>query len=190
VTLQELPQLRPPPPPSPLGTIGPGWPGDGTFAYPSWGPGRFFRAAYEPSPPPVTGRNAYRPDPLHQKILQNQGDARAEWLVVCARRLVPAVQGADVATTPAALRCLPARWQAPLARRGRLRMATISGLVNTVINKPIARAAHAARHALESIAPEATASRPSPPARKSKGWRRHVRKAKARHAPAGMGTKR
>jgi hypothetical protein len=69
-------------------------------------------------------------------------------------------------------------------------MVTISDLVNTVIDRPIARSARAARHALERIAPETAASQPSPPARKSKGWRRHVREAKARQAAAGMGTKR
>lgn len=55
----------------------------------------------------------------------------------------------------------------------------ISDLVNAVIDKPIARAARAARRALERIAPEA-AAQPPPQARKSKGWRRHVREAKAR----------
>jgi hypothetical protein len=55
----------------------------------------------------------------------------------------------------------------------------ISDLVTAAIGKPVARAARAARRALERIAPEVGAvTQPSP--RKSKGWRRHVRETKAR----------
>ena len=56
----------------------------------------------------------------------------------------------------------------------------ISDLVNAAIGKPIARAARAARVALERIAPGTESTTPPRPPRKSKGWRRHVRKAKAR----------
>ena len=58
-------------------------------------------------------------------------------------------------------------------------MVAISDLVNAAIGKPVARAARVARRALERIAPEAGAATTPPPARKSKGWRRHVREAKA-----------
>ncbi|MBD0274656.1 MAG: hypothetical protein ICV73_22345 [Acetobacteraceae bacterium] len=56
----------------------------------------------------------------------------------------------------------------------------ISDLVNAAIGKPVARAARAARLALERIVPGTGPATPSRPPRKSKGWRRHVRKAKAR----------
>ena len=59
-------------------------------------------------------------------------------------------------------------------------MMAISDLVTAAIGKPVARAARAARHALERIAPEAEVAATPRPARKSKGWRRHVRAAKAR----------
>ena len=61
-------------------------------------------------------------------------------------------------------------------------MMAISDLVAAAIGKPVAKVARAARHALERIAPEADAEAAAAPrpARKSKGWRRHVRAAKAR----------
>lgn len=65
----------------------------------------------------------------------------------------------------------------------RTRRMALSDVVNVVINKPVAKAARAARQALERLTPEA-ASQPSPPARKSKGWRRHVRQAKANQTAA------
>jgi hypothetical protein len=69
-------------------------------------------------------------------------------------------------------------------------MVTISGLVNTVIDKPIATAARAVRRALERIPPAAAqASQLPAQTRKSKGWRRHFRKAKARQAAVGIGAK-
>lgn len=63
-------------------------------------------------------------------------------------------------------------------------MMAISDLLNAAIGKPIARAASAARRALERISPAAEAGTPPPPARKSKGWRRHLRAAKARQRGA------
>lgn len=55
----------------------------------------------------------------------------------------------------------------------------ISDLVTAAIGKPVARAARAARQALERLTPEAAATAPAAP-RKSKGWRRHLRATKAR----------
>lgn len=59
-------------------------------------------------------------------------------------------------------------------------MMAISDLVTAAIGKPVARVARAARQALERITPEAETAATPRPARKSKGWRRHVRAAKAR----------
>jgi hypothetical protein len=58
-------------------------------------------------------------------------------------------------------------------------MAAISDVVKTVVNKPVAAAARLARRALERIAPEAEGKAEAAP-RKSKGWRKHVRRVKAR----------
>jgi len=55
----------------------------------------------------------------------------------------------------------------------------ISDLVNAAFGKPVARAARAVRLALERITPEAGTAT-SPRSRRSKGWRKHVRKAKAK----------
>jgi hypothetical protein len=60
----------------------------------------------------------------------------------------------------------------------------LSDVVNAVINKPVARAARAARRALEGLTPEVAASQSPPRTRKSKGWRRHVRQAKANQTAA------
>ena len=56
----------------------------------------------------------------------------------------------------------------------------ISDLVNAAIGKPVAAAARAARRALERIAPEKPAAAAPITARKSKGWRRHLREEMAR----------
>ena len=57
----------------------------------------------------------------------------------------------------------------------------ISDLVSAAINKPVAAAARLARRALERVAPVAeTKVDTSALARKSKGWRRHMRQRKAR----------
>jgi hypothetical protein len=50
-------------------------------------------------------------------------------------------------------------------------------LVSGAIGTSVAKVARAARHALERIAPETDAT--PPPARKSKGWRKHLRATKA-----------
>jgi hypothetical protein len=63
----------------------------------------------------------------------------------------------------------------------------ISDLVGTALNKPVAAAARLARRALERIAPlgEGQAERKTRAApRKSKGWRKHVRRVKARERSA------
>ena len=60
-----------------------------------------------------------------------------------------------------------------------LSTVAISDLLNAAIGKPVATAARAARRVLERITPETEAAAP-PVARKSKGWRRHLRKVKAR----------
>jgi hypothetical protein len=59
-------------------------------------------------------------------------------------------------------------------------MAAISDLVSAVVNKPVAVAARLARRALERIAPETEGKPEAAAPRKSKGWRKHLRKAKAR----------
>ncbi len=59
-------------------------------------------------------------------------------------------------------------------------IVAISDLLNAAIGKPIATAARAARRVLERIGPETEAATPPPGPRKSKGWRRHLRKVKAR----------
>ncbi|MDO9706739.1 hypothetical protein [Paracraurococcus lichenis] len=65
-------------------------------------------------------------------------------------------------------------------------MMAISDLVTAAIGKPVARAARAARQALERLTPEAPGAVTPRPARKSKGWRRHLRGVKARErAPRG-----
>ncbi len=59
-------------------------------------------------------------------------------------------------------------------------MAIVSDLVSAVVNKPVAAAARFARRALERLNPEAEAEGKAQTApRKSKGWRKHVRKVKA-----------
>jgi hypothetical protein len=58
-------------------------------------------------------------------------------------------------------------------------MMAISDLVNAAIGKPVARVARAARRALERLTPEAKTESTLAPPRKSKGWRKHVRAAKA-----------
>ncbi|MES2711878.1 MAG: hypothetical protein V4653_09875 [Pseudomonadota bacterium] len=50
-------------------------------------------------------------------------------------------------------------------------------LVSGAIGKSVAKVARVARHALERIAPDADATQR--PARKSKGWRKHMRAKKA-----------
>ncbi len=60
----------------------------------------------------------------------------------------------------------------------------ISDLLNAAIDKPIATAARVARRTLERILPEKRAAAPSPAVRKSKGWRRHLRKVKAQQRDA------
>jgi hypothetical protein len=59
----------------------------------------------------------------------------------------------------------------------------ISDLVSAVVSKPVAVAARLARRALERIAPEAEGKAERAP-RKSKGWRKHVRRMKARQRSA------
>jgi hypothetical protein len=61
-------------------------------------------------------------------------------------------------------------------------MMAISDLVTATIGKPVARVVRAARRALERITPEDETAAPPRPARKSKGWRRHVRAAKVKGA--------
>ena len=60
-------------------------------------------------------------------------------------------------------------------------MAAISDLVKAVVDKPVAAAARLARRALERIAPETEGKAEAAPrkAKRSKGWRKHVRRAKA-----------
>jgi hypothetical protein len=62
-------------------------------------------------------------------------------------------------------------------------MMAISALVNSAVGKPVAAAARLARRALERINPMAEGKAAAAP-RKSKGWRRHMRKAKARERGA------
>lgn len=62
-------------------------------------------------------------------------------------------------------------------------MAAISDLVSAVVNKPVAVAARLARRALERIAPETADAAPRK-SKGSKGWRKHVRRAKARQQSA------
>jgi hypothetical protein len=59
-------------------------------------------------------------------------------------------------------------------------MAAISDVVSAVVNKPVAVAARLARRALERIAPETEGKAEAVARRKSKGWRKHLRKVKAR----------
>jgi hypothetical protein len=60
-------------------------------------------------------------------------------------------------------------------------MAAISDAVSAVVSKPVAVAARLARRALERIAPlEAEGKAEAAAPRKSKGWRKHLRKVKAR----------
>jgi hypothetical protein len=68
-------------------------------------------------------------------------------------------------------------------------VVTVSGLMNAVIDKSLAKAARVVRRALERIPSTAQASQPPPQARKSKGWRKHVRDAKARQAAVGTGSR-
>ena len=63
-------------------------------------------------------------------------------------------------------------------------MAAISELVGAVINKPVAAAARLARRALERIPSPETGEKAQARSRKSKGWRKHVRRAKARQRGA------
>jgi len=63
-------------------------------------------------------------------------------------------------------------------------LVTLSGLVSAVIDRPVAKAARAVRKALERIGPEPSVAQAPAAPRKSKGWRRHVRKAKARQSAA------
>jgi hypothetical protein len=56
---------------------------------------------------------------------------------------------------------------------------TISEMLSAAVGKPVATAARAARQALERIAPAKEAMTPPRTARKSKGWRKHLRAAKA-----------
>ncbi|TCZ64785.1 hypothetical protein [Roseicella aquatilis] len=58
-------------------------------------------------------------------------------------------------------------------------MPTVSDLLDAAINKPVAAAARLARRALERLTPGAEAATSAAP-RKSKGWRRHLRRMKAR----------
>ena len=62
-------------------------------------------------------------------------------------------------------------------------MVAVSDLVSAAVDKPVAAAARLARRALERIAPETEAKAKAAP-RKSKGWRKHVRRAKARQPRA------
>ena len=61
-------------------------------------------------------------------------------------------------------------------------MAAVSDLGSAVGNKPGAAAARLARRALERIAPETAGKAEAAPRKPkgSKGWRKHVRRAKAR----------
>ena len=61
-------------------------------------------------------------------------------------------------------------------------IVAISDLVNAAIGKPVARAARAARRALERLTPETEAAAPlvARKPKSSKGWRKHIREAKAR----------
>jgi hypothetical protein len=63
----------------------------------------------------------------------------------------------------------------------------ISDLVGAALNKPVAAAARLARRALDRIAPleegQAEGKTRAAP-RKSKGWRKHVRRVKARERSA------
>ncbi|MBD0270671.1 MAG: transposase [Acetobacteraceae bacterium] len=86
------------------------------------------------------------------------------------------------ATARAAARSDPAARPCS-AGRGDPGMAAISDLVSAVVNKPVAAAARLARRALERIAPETGGAAEAAP-RKSKGWRKHVRRAKARQRSA------
>ncbi|MFC7476758.1 hypothetical protein ACFQS7_20490 [Dankookia sp. GCM10030260] len=61
----------------------------------------------------------------------------------------------------------------------------LSELVNAALGKSVARVARATRKALERLSPEAEAAAPKPAPRKSKGWRRHLRQAKAGGRGAG-----
>ncbi len=63
-------------------------------------------------------------------------------------------------------------------------MATVSDLVSAAINKPVAAAARLARRALERINPPAAEGKAESVPRKSKGWRKHVRRVKARQRGA------
>jgi hypothetical protein len=61
-------------------------------------------------------------------------------------------------------------------------MAIVSDLMNALVDKvekPVAAAARLARRALERLTPDNEGSAEATP-RKSKGWRKHVRKVKAR----------
>ena len=69
------------------------------------------------------------------------------------------------------------------AGKGNPGMAAISDVVSAVVNKPVAAAARLARRALERFAPETEGKTQAAP-RKSKGWRKHVRRAKARQRSA------
>lgn len=59
-------------------------------------------------------------------------------------------------------------------------MMAIADVVTSAVDRSVARVARATRHALERIAPEAGAAAAPRPARKSKGWRKHVRATKGR----------
>jgi hypothetical protein len=59
----------------------------------------------------------------------------------------------------------------------------ISNLVSAAINKSVAAAARLARRALERITPETVEKAPAAP-RKSKGWRKPMRRVKARERAA------
>jgi hypothetical protein len=65
-------------------------------------------------------------------------------------------------------------------------MAAISDLVSAVVDKPVAAAARLARRALERIAPVAEGKAEAVPrkTKRSKGWRKHVRRVKARQQSA------
>lgn len=61
-------------------------------------------------------------------------------------------------------------------------MTAVTDRVAAALDRGVATVARAARRALERIAPETEAEAAPAPrhARKSKGWRRHIRAAKAR----------
>jgi len=63
-------------------------------------------------------------------------------------------------------------------------MATVSDLVSAAINKPVAAAARLARRALERLNPPEAEEKAKAAPRKSKGWRKHMRKVKARQRGA------